>query len=61
MPLAKGPGTIRRNISELMGSPIRSQARKKAINTIAQRRNISRDDALFVNARAIAINKARQR
>lgn len=61
MPLQKGPGTIRRNVSELMGSPIRSQARKKAINTIAQRRNISRTDARFVQARAIAINKARQR
>jgi len=61
MTLAKGPGTIRKNVTELMGSPVQSQARKKAIATIAKQRNISRADAQFIQAKAIAIRQARQR
>lgn len=61
MPLAKGPGTVRQNVKELMGAPIQSAARKKAILTIAHKRNISQADARFIQAKAIAVNKARQK
>lgn len=56
--LQKGIGTIRNNVTTLMSNPVRSQARKKAILTIAKRRNISQKDAMFVNATAIAKNMA---
>ena len=60
MPLKTGPNSIRANVTELMSSPIQSASRKKAIATLAKRRNISRQEARFLQAKAIAITKARQ-
>lgn len=59
MPLQSGPGSIRKNVSELMGK-VQSPARKKAISTLAKKRNISLQDAQFTQARAIAIKMARK-
>ena len=59
--LKTGMGTIRNNVQALMSNPVRSPARKKAIMTIAKRRNISRKDAAFVNATAIAKSQARKK
>lgn len=58
--LAKGPGTVRQNVSVLM-QPARSMARKKAILTIAKTRNVSRADAQFIQARRIAQSQARKK
>lgn len=58
MPLPKS-NTIRQNVSELMKPP-QSQARKKAIITISKRNNISRSDAQFKQALAIARNISRK-
>ena len=60
MPLKKGQGTIRQNVKELM-KPVRSPARKKAILTIAKRRNISRADSQWVQAISIAKSQARKK
>lgn len=60
MPLKKGPGSIRQNVTELMKPPV-SAARKRAIVTIARRRNIPRSEAQFTQARAIAISQARKK
>ena len=60
-PLFKGPNTIRKNMQELMSSPIQSASRKKAIATIAKKRNISRADARFIQAKAIAVSQARKK
>ena len=60
MPLLKGPGTVRRNVTELMQTP-QSASRKKAIITLAKRRNIPRKQAQFVQARAIAASQARKK
>lgn len=60
MPLLKGPSSIRANVTELMKAP-RSAARKKAIVTLSKRRNISRSDAQFAQARAIALTQARKK
>jgi len=59
--LKKGMGTVRSNVQTLMANPVRSKARKKAILTIAKRRNIPRADAAFVNAQAIAKSLARKK
>jgi hypothetical protein len=59
-PLLTGPGNIRKNVQELM-NPIKSQTRKKAVATIARTRNISRKDAQFVQAKAIAISQGRKK
>lgn len=60
MPLAKGVSSIRKNVTELMSAP-RSAARKRGIATIAKTRNISRKDAQFVQAKAIALAQARKK
>ena len=59
MPLLKGPNTIRQNVTELM-NPIKSQSRKKAVDTISRSRNISRKEAQFVQALAISKSLARK-
>ena len=59
MPLQKGVGTIRSNVAELMNK-VQSPARKKAISTLARRRNISRKEAQFIQAKKIAINLSRK-
>lgn len=59
-PLRKGPGSMRANVQELMRAP-QSQARKKAILTIAKKHNITRQEAQFRQARAIAISQARKK
>ena len=58
MPLKTGAGTIRANVAELM-SKVQSPARKKAIQTIASKNNISRQEAQF--RQAIAISKKMSR
>lgn len=60
-PLLKGKGTIRQNVTELMTSPIQSPSRKKAIATLARRRNISRDQARFAQSLAIAKSQERKK
>lgn len=57
MQLDKGPGTIRKNVTELMGQ-VQSQSRKKAIDTIARKNNIPRKEAQFRQALAIAKTQA---
>ncbi len=52
---------IRDNVTALMSSPVRSPARKKAILTIARRRNINRKDAKFVNSLAISKRLAKKK
>lgn len=59
-PLIKGPGSIRKNVVELMKPP-QSAARKKAIMTIAKKNNISRPEAQFKQAKAIAISQSRKK
>lgn len=60
MPLLKGPQSIRANVKELM-NPVQSQSRKKAIQTIAKKNNISLQEAQFKQARAIAVSQARKK
>lgn len=60
MELLTGPNTIRKNVQTLM-QPAISPARKKAIVTLAKRRNISREDAQFTQARAIARTQSRKK
>lgn len=60
MPLKKGPGTIRANVAELMQPP-QTAARKKAINTIARRNNISFEEAQYRQAVRISQSQARKR
>lgn len=60
MPLSIGPGTVRKNVTELM-QPARSAARKKGILTLAKRRNISRKDAQYLQSLAIARIQARKK
>lgn len=57
--LSKGPGTIRANVAQLM-TPAKSKSRKKAILTLAKKHNISRGDAQFRQAVAIARSQARK-
>lgn len=60
MPIIKGPGNVRKNVAELM-NPAQSPARKKAIITIARKNNISRKDAQFKQALAIAQSAGRKK
>jgi len=59
-PLMKGPGSIRSNVKELM-SGVQSASRAKAIATIAKKNNISKEEAQFRQARAIAISQSRKK
>ncbi len=60
MPLKKGSSsrTVNSNISELMNKP--SKKRKKAIDTIANKYNISKKQAQQKQAVAIAISTAKK-
>lgn len=58
-PLLSGPGTIRKNVTELM-QPVLSPSRKQAIQTIARKNNISIQDAQLRQALAIAKNQSRK-
>lgn len=58
-PSAFDPRPITTHVTKLMTEPVLSPARKKAIRTIAKRRNISPRDAQFVQARAIAQSRVR--
>jgi hypothetical protein len=58
--LQSGVGNIRNNMQILMQPP-QSRSRKKGIVTLAKRRNISRADAQFIQARAIAVSKGRKK
>lgn len=60
MPLAKGAGSIRKNVKELM-SGVESPARHKAILTIAKKNNISYEDAQYKQAIRIAQSQARKK
>jgi len=60
MPLSTGPNSIRKNVSELMNKP-KSASRKKAIVTIAKKYNISRKEAQFRQAKAIALAQSRKK
>ena len=60
-PLIKGAGSFRRNVQELMNSPVQSSARKKGIQTIAKTRNVSRGDAKFIQAQGIAKSQMRKK
>jgi hypothetical protein len=59
-PLSKGPGSIRKNVTELMGR-VQSPARKKAILTIDHKNNMTRSQAQFAQAKAIAISQSRKK
>ena len=60
MPLDKGLNSIRKNVAELM-QPVLSQARKKAILTIARKNNISLEEAQYKQALRIAQSQARKK
>ncbi len=60
MPLSKGPNSIRKNVAELMKG-VQSSSREKAINTIMKKHNISREEAQFRQAKAIAVSQARKK
>ena len=53
--------TIRQAVTSLMSSPIRSATRKKAIETIAHKHNITRDEAKFKQAIRIGQSQARRK
>lgn len=61
MPLKKGKGrrVISANIKELATSKP-GKARAKAITTIAKRRGISKKSAKLIQAKAIALSKAKK-
>ncbi len=59
MPLQQGPQNYRKNIRELM-KPVQSLARRKAIATLARKRNISKAEAQAIQARAIARTQAQK-
>lgn len=61
MPLKKGAGSIRANVTELMGQPIQSASRRKAINTIAKKNGISLKEARFRQAKAIAVAQSKKK
>lgn len=58
--LKKGPGSVRQNVNTLM-APAVSQARKKAIITLARKHNLSIEDAQFYQAQRIAQSQARKK
>lgn len=53
MPLKSGIQNFRSNVEELMQKP-QSKSRRKAINTIAKKHGITKADAQFKQALAIA-------
>lgn len=59
-PLKTGLNSIRQNVQSLM-SPLIGATRKKAINTLAHRRNISLNDAQYLQAVRIAQKQARKK
>ena len=59
MPL-KNTNSIRGNVKELMG-PVVSKSRKRAIQTIAKKNNMSPEDAKFKQAKAIALSIAKKK
>ena len=59
-PLQKGPGSIRKNMGELMKG-VQSPARKKAISTIAKKNNIPRKESMYKQAFAISKSQARKK
>lgn len=61
MPLTKGPNTIRKNMAELVGQPVMSPARHKALLTIAKKHNITYDQAKYKQALAISKFQARKK
>ena len=52
--------SIRERVTQLVSNPVRSAARKKAIITIAKRRNIPLADAKFQQAISIAKSQNRK-
>ena len=58
--LKRGTNSIRQNVTTLM-SPLLGQARKKAIHTLARTRNMTLQDAQFLQATRIAQKQARKR
>ena len=59
--LKKGTKSIRFNMNELVNKPVISQARKKAIATIAKKHNISLEEAQYRQAQRIAQFQARKK
>lgn len=59
--LLQGPGSVRKNVAQLMNAAPRSKSRKRAILTLAKKHNISRKDAQFRQAVAIAKSQARKK
>ena len=59
MPLIKGKGSIRKNVTELMKG-VESPARHKAIATIAKKNNISFQEAQYRQAIRIAQAQAKK-
>jgi hypothetical protein len=59
MILNTGQGTIRSNVTALMQPPV-SRSRKRAIITLARKKNISKQQAQFQQAKAIAISQSRK-
>lgn len=57
MPLLSGRGSFKKNMKELMESPIRSSSRQKAINTISKKYGITAEQARA--KQAVAISKAK--
>lgn len=53
-PQYKPKPNIQTTVQKLMASPVLSQARKKAILTLAHRRNTTRENAKLINSQAIA-------
>jgi hypothetical protein len=60
MPLKRGITSIRSNVTELM-KPIQSASRKKAVLTISRKNGISRRQAQFNQALAIARSQSRKK
>lgn len=60
MPLKRGPNSIRYNVTELVTKPVLSQARKKALVTIARKNGISIEQAKLKQALAISKSQARK-
>ena len=61
MPLLKGAQNMRKNYNELTQKPVQSAGREKAIETLMQRRKLTRDEAIHTQALAIVRAQARKR
>ena len=59
-PLLKGTKNIRKNYLELTQNPVQSSGREKAIQTMMKTRNMTREQALHVQALAIVKSVARK-